>query len=93
MLLSGGAFSAFNTAAAVGIRRPSARAQSVGVELTLANRLRFGALTEDGLAYKEKLMVRSYDFGIINKTIIIKTMANLLQVIIFFVTSYNWISV
>ncbi|WVZ10953.1 hypothetical protein V8G54_015483 [Vigna mungo] len=46
---------------------------------TLANRLRLGSLTEDGLSYKEKFIVRSYEVGI-NKTATVETIANLLQV-------------
>ncbi|XP_028766924.1 oleoyl-acyl carrier protein thioesterase 1, chloroplastic [Neltuma alba] len=45
---------------------------------TLADRLRLGSLTEDGLSYKEKFIVRSYEVGI-NKTATVETMANLLQ--------------
>ncbi|TKY66159.1 Oleoyl-acyl carrier protein thioesterase 2 [Spatholobus suberectus] len=45
---------------------------------TLADRLRLGRLTEDGLSYKEKFIVRSYEVGI-NKTATVETIANLLQ--------------
>ncbi|KAK9282414.1 hypothetical protein L1049_005331 [Liquidambar formosana] len=45
---------------------------------SLADRLRLGSLTEDGLSYKEKFIVRSYEVGI-NKTATVETMANLLQ--------------
>ncbi|RZB52364.1 oleoyl-acyl carrier protein thioesterase 1, chloroplastic-like [Glycine soja] len=45
---------------------------------TLADRLRVGSLTEDGLSYKEKFIVRSYEVGI-NKTATVETIANLLQ--------------
>ncbi|KAF7845586.1 oleoyl-acyl carrier protein thioesterase 1, chloroplastic [Senna tora] len=45
---------------------------------TLADRLRPGSLTEDGLSYKEKFIVRSYEVGI-NKTATVETIANLLQ--------------
>jgi len=48
---------------------------------TLADRLRLGSLTEDGLSYKEKFIVRSYEVGI-NKTATVETIANLLQVLI-----------
>lgn len=48
---------------------------------TLADRLRVGSLTEDGLSYKEKFIVRSYEVGI-NKTATVETIANLLQVLI-----------
>lgn len=46
---------------------------------TLADRLRLGSLTEDGLSYKEKFVVRSYEVGS-NKTATVETIANLLQV-------------
>lgn len=46
---------------------------------SLADRLRLGSLTEDGLSYKEKFIVRSYEVGI-NKTATVETIANLLQV-------------
>ncbi|XP_044493921.1 oleoyl-acyl carrier protein thioesterase 1, chloroplastic [Mangifera indica] len=45
---------------------------------TLADRLRLGSLTEDGLSYKEKFIVRCYEVGI-NKTATVETIANLLQ--------------
>ncbi|KAJ9176595.1 hypothetical protein P3X46_011890 [Hevea brasiliensis] len=45
---------------------------------SLANRLRLGNLTEDGLSYKEKFIVRSYEVGI-NKTATVETIANFLQ--------------
>lgn len=45
----------------------------------LADRLRLGSLSEDGLSYKEKFIVRSYEVGI-NKTATVETIANLLQV-------------
>ncbi|KAK8611724.1 hypothetical protein V6N13_131767 [Hibiscus sabdariffa] len=45
---------------------------------SLADRLRFGGLTEDGLSYKEKFIIRCYEVGI-NKTATIETIANLLQ--------------
>lgn len=54
----------------------------VGPEsVSLADRLRLGSLTEDGLSYKEKFIVRSYEVGI-NKTATVETIANLLQVFI-----------
>ncbi|XP_043804908.1 oleoyl-acyl carrier protein thioesterase 1, chloroplastic isoform X2 [Manihot esculenta] len=45
---------------------------------SLANRLRLGNLTEDGLSYKERFIVRSYEVGI-NKTATVETIANFLQ--------------
>ncbi|CAI9770651.1 unnamed protein product [Fraxinus pennsylvanica] len=47
-------------------------------EPTLADRLRLGSLTEDGLSYKERFIVRCYEVGI-NKTATVETIANLLQ--------------
>lgn len=46
---------------------------------SLADRLRLGSLTADGLSYKEKFIVRCYEVGI-NKTATVETIANLLQV-------------
>lgn len=46
---------------------------------SLADRLRLGSLTEDGLSYKEKFIVRCYEVGM-NKTATVETIANLLQV-------------
>ena len=47
---------------------------------TLADHLRLGSLTEDGLSYKERFIVRCYEVGI-NKTATVETIANLLQVL------------
>ena len=52
---------------------------SVGLEESLADRLRMGSLTEDGLSYKERFIIRCYEVGI-NKTATVETIANLLQV-------------
>ncbi|CAK9140929.1 unnamed protein product [Ilex paraguariensis] len=41
-------------------------------------RRRLGSLTDDGLSYKEKFIVRCYEVGI-NKTATVETIANLLQ--------------
>ena len=49
-------------------------------EESLADRLRLGSLTEEGLSYKEKFIVRSYEVGV-NKTATVETIANLLQVL------------
>ncbi|XP_022771493.1 oleoyl-acyl carrier protein thioesterase 1, chloroplastic-like [Durio zibethinus] len=46
--------------------------------VSLADQLRLGSLTEDGLSYKEKFIVRCYEVGI-NKTATIETIANHLQ--------------
>ena len=48
---------------------------------TLADHLRLGSLTEDGLSYKERFIVRCYEVGI-NKTATVETIANLLQVLL-----------
>ena len=50
------------------------------LEKSVSDRLRLGSLTEDGLSYKEKFIVRCYEVGI-NKTATVETIANLLQVI------------
>ncbi|KAG8371726.1 hypothetical protein BUALT_Bualt13G0118100 [Buddleja alternifolia] len=50
----------------------------VNGEPSLADRLRLGSLTEDGLSYKEKFIVRCYEVGV-NKTATVQTVANLLQ--------------
>ncbi|KAI7743736.1 hypothetical protein M8C21_017705, partial [Ambrosia artemisiifolia] len=47
-------------------------------EKRLADRLRMGSLTEDGLSYKERFIIRCYEVGI-NKTATVETIANLLQ--------------
>ncbi|KAH7838288.1 hypothetical protein Vadar_024570 [Vaccinium darrowii] len=49
-----------------------------GLGRSWADRLRMGSLTEDGLSYKEKFIVRCYEVGI-NKTATVETIANLLQ--------------
>lgn len=54
---------------------------------SLANRLRLGSLSEDGLSYKEKFIVRSYEVGI-NKTATVETVANLLQVFIILIVKF-----
>ncbi|KAI4326374.1 hypothetical protein MLD38_031696 [Melastoma candidum] len=58
----------------------SERASATDVAATeiLADRLRLGSLTEDGLSYKEKFIIRCYEVGI-NKTATVETIANLLQ--------------
>ncbi|KAF7153240.1 hypothetical protein RHSIM_Rhsim01G0253700 [Rhododendron simsii] len=49
-----------------------------GFDKSVADRLRPGSLTDDGLSYKEKFIVRCYEVGI-NKTATVETIANLLQ--------------
>lgn len=66
---------AFPVVAAVVSERDAAVARRAETE---ADRLRLGSLTEDGLSYKEKFIVRSYEVGI-NKTATVETIANLLQ--------------
>uniref|UniRef100_A0A8F5CML2 Acyl-[acyl-carrier-protein] hydrolase n=1 Tax=Silybum marianum TaxID=92921 RepID=A0A8F5CML2_SILMA len=61
------------TSVAVGLEE----AEAV-VEKSLADRLRMGSLTEDGLSYKERFIIRCYEVGI-NKTATVETIANLLQ--------------
>ncbi|KAH7863033.1 hypothetical protein Vadar_012387 [Vaccinium darrowii] len=51
---------------------------ATGVEKSAADLLRLGSLTEDGLSYKEKFIVRCYEVGI-NKTATVETIANILQ--------------
>ncbi|XP_010527253.1 PREDICTED: oleoyl-acyl carrier protein thioesterase 1, chloroplastic-like [Tarenaya hassleriana] len=57
---------------------PGTVASTGTVTGTLADRLRLRSLTEDGLSYKEKFIVRCYEVGI-NKTATVETIANLLQ--------------
>ncbi|KAI3694384.1 hypothetical protein L1987_77349 [Smallanthus sonchifolius] len=47
-------------------------------EKRLPEGLRLGSLTEDGLSYKERFIIRCYEVGI-NKTATVETIANLLQ--------------
>nr|WNE90693.1 Fatty acyl-ACP Thioesterases A [Carthamus tinctorius] len=61
------------TGVAVGLKEAEAE-----VEKSLADRLRMGSLTEDGLSYKERFIIRCYEVGI-NKTATVETIANLLQ--------------
>ncbi|KAL8484206.1 hypothetical protein ACS0TY_026780 [Phlomoides rotata] len=63
-----------SVAAGEPIRKP----EELSHHASLANRLRLGGFTEDGLAYKGIFIVRSYEVGI-NKTITIQTITNLLQ--------------
>lgn len=51
------------------------------MDKSLADRIRLGSLTEDGLSYKERFIIRCYEVGI-NKTATVETIANLLQVIL-----------
>ncbi|KAH9617800.1 hypothetical protein KSS87_007739 [Heliosperma pusillum] len=45
---------------------------------SLADKLRLGSMTEDGLSFKESYIIRSYEVGM-NKTATVETIANLLQ--------------
>ncbi|KAJ9543403.1 hypothetical protein OSB04_023110 [Centaurea solstitialis] len=63
---------------AVGLAEVEAEA-----EKRLADRLRMGSLTEDGLSYKERFIIRCYEVGI-NKTATVETIANLLQFVVLF---------
>ncbi|XP_009790386.1 oleoyl-acyl carrier protein thioesterase, chloroplastic [Nicotiana tabacum] len=58
--------------------RTNEQKKEVAFEPSLADRLRLGSLTDDGLSYKEKFIVRCYEVGI-NKTATVETIANLLQ--------------
>nr|UTH39061.1 FATA [Thunbergia alata] len=64
--------------AAVATGEPTSKIQESSHQPSLADRLRLGSLTEDGLSYKEKFIVRCYEVGI-NKTATVETIANLLQ--------------
>uniref|UniRef100_A0A0D3BD86 Acyl-[acyl-carrier-protein] hydrolase n=1 Tax=Brassica oleracea var. oleracea TaxID=109376 RepID=A0A0D3BD86_BRAOL len=63
--------------AAVSVDQESVIRAEQGLD-TLAGRLRLGSLTEDGLSYKEKFIVRSHEVQS-NKTATVQTIANLLQ--------------
>ncbi|CAH9129393.1 unnamed protein product [Cuscuta epithymum] len=54
------------------------KSQLVAFVPGLTDRFRLGSLSEDGLSYKEKFIVRCYEVGI-NKTATIESIANLLQ--------------
>ncbi|KAF3646452.1 Oleoyl-acyl carrier protein thioesterase, chloroplastic [Capsicum annuum] len=58
--------------------RESKSKQQVSYEPSLADRLRLGTMSEDGMSYKEKFIVRCYEVGV-NKTVTVETIANLLQ--------------
>ncbi|KAL8254502.1 hypothetical protein R6Q59_032723 [Mikania micrantha] len=59
-------------------RHPNGLAVGLEEVKSLAERLRLGSLTEDGLSYKERFVIRCYEVGI-NKTATVETIANLLQ--------------
>ncbi|GKF80869.1 oleoyl-acyl carrier protein thioesterase, chloroplastic-like protein, partial [Tanacetum coccineum] len=59
-------------------KQPNGVTVRLAEERSLAERLRLGGLTEDGLSYKEKFIIRCYEVGI-NKTATVETIANLLQ--------------
>ncbi|XP_043705810.1 oleoyl-acyl carrier protein thioesterase 2, chloroplastic-like [Telopea speciosissima] len=52
--------------------------RSANGSASLRDELRLGSLAEDGLSYKEKFIVRSYEVGI-NKTATMEAIANLMQ--------------
>nr|GEU78137.1 oleoyl-acyl carrier protein thioesterase, chloroplastic-like [Tanacetum cinerariifolium] len=58
-------------------KQPNGVTVGLAEERSLAERLRLGGLTEDGLSYKEKFIIRCYEVGI-NKTATVETIANLL---------------
>ncbi|KAG8371727.1 hypothetical protein BUALT_Bualt13G0118200 [Buddleja alternifolia] len=64
--------------ASVATGEPKSKPQEPTYQPSLADRLRLGSLTEDGLSYKEKFIVRCYEVGM-NKTATVETIANLLQ--------------
>ncbi|KAK4408681.1 Oleoyl-acyl carrier protein thioesterase, chloroplastic [Sesamum angolense] len=64
--------------ASVATGEPKSKPQESSYQPSVADRLRLGSLTEDGLSYKEKFIVRCYEVGI-NKTATVETIANLLQ--------------
>ncbi|XP_071697130.1 oleoyl-acyl carrier protein thioesterase, chloroplastic-like [Rutidosis leptorrhynchoides] len=79
VLLLNPSYRRVNPVAAVTGKHPN----GVAVDLkedkkSLAEQLRLGSLTEDGLSYKEKFVIRCYEVGI-NKTATVETIANLLQ--------------
>ena len=55
-------------------------AKQAGFQPSLADRMRLGSLTQDGLSYKAKFIVRYYEVGI-NKTATVETIDNLLPVL------------
>ncbi|KAL8208420.1 hypothetical protein R6Q57_007832 [Mikania cordata] len=59
-------------------RHPNGLAVGLEEVKSLAERLRLGSLTEDGLSYNERFVIRCYEVGI-NKTATVETIANLLQ--------------
>lgn len=67
-----------NTCYPRALRVKAVATESKPYEPSLADRLRLGSLTEDGLSYKENFIVRCYEVGI-NKTATVETIANLLQ--------------
>ncbi|KAL8129288.1 hypothetical protein V2J09_018443 [Rumex salicifolius] len=56
----------------------ASKVSAVQKQATLADRLRLGSLSDDGVSYKESFIVRSYEVGI-NKSATVETIANLLQ--------------
>ncbi|KAA8543509.1 hypothetical protein F0562_020996 [Nyssa sinensis] len=72
------ASSSSNRAPIISVETGQPNGREALFEKSLADRLRLGRLTEDGLSYKEKFIVRCYEVGI-NKTATVETIANLLQ--------------
>ncbi|KAI8574252.1 hypothetical protein RHMOL_Rhmol01G0340600 [Rhododendron molle] len=72
------AYSSASSSAPIVAEPQGKDAAAAGFEKSVADRLRQGSLTEDGLSYKEKFIVRCYEVGI-NKTATVETIANLLQ--------------
>lgn len=90
-LVSMGCRKSFVSSSSVGVRSGpvlavatnETKSKQIAYEPSLADRLRLGTMSEDGMSYKEKFIVRCYEVGI-NKTVTVETIANLLQVCFFF---------
>lgn len=71
--------SAARTGPVLAVATNETKSKRFTYEPSLADRLRLGSMTDDGMSYKEKFIVRCYEVGI-NKTATVETIANLLQV-------------
>ncbi|XP_070034077.1 oleoyl-acyl carrier protein thioesterase, chloroplastic-like [Nicotiana tabacum] len=70
--------SAARTGPVLAVATNETKSKQFTYEPSLADRLRLGSMTDDGMSYKEKFIVRCYEVGI-NKTATVETIANLLQ--------------
>ncbi|KAH7863889.1 hypothetical protein Vadar_023105 [Vaccinium darrowii] len=77
-VVSGEEYSSASSSALIVTEAKEKEDGSDGSKKSLGDQLRLGSLTEDGLSYKEKFIVRCYEVGI-NKTAIVETIAKLLQ--------------